>query len=60
MRIRLARPLVLDVFDRFVLREAGRRETVAGGIVLDVAPPRRARAPKWSIGSCDGATPSTG
>jgi selenocysteine-specific elongation factor len=41
VRIRLSRPLVLDVFDRFVLREAGRRETVAGGTVLDVAPPRR-------------------
>jgi selenocysteine-specific elongation factor len=34
--------LVLDLFDRFVLREAGRRETVAGGVVLDVDPPRRA------------------
>jgi selenocysteine-specific elongation factor len=31
---------VLDVFDRFVLREAGRRETVAGGEVLDPAPRR--------------------
>jgi selenocysteine-specific elongation factor len=41
-RLKLERPLVLDVFDRFVLREAGRRETVAGGVVLDVAPPRRA------------------
>jgi selenocysteine-specific elongation factor len=41
-RITLDRPLVLDVFDRFVLRETGRRETVAGGVVLDVAPPRRA------------------
>jgi selenocysteine-specific elongation factor len=41
-RIKLDRPLVLDVFDRFVVREAGRRETVAGGVVLDVAPPRRA------------------
>jgi selenocysteine-specific elongation factor len=40
-RIRVSRPLVLDVFDRFVLREAGRRETVAGGEVLDVAPPSR-------------------
>ncbi len=39
-RIRLSEPLVLDVHDRFVLREAGRRETVAGGIVLDVDPPR--------------------
>ena len=35
-------PLVLDVCDRFVVREAGRRETVAGGTVLDLAPPRRA------------------
>ncbi|HEY7400909.1 MAG TPA: selenocysteine-specific translation elongation factor [Actinomycetota bacterium] len=40
-RIRPSRPLVLDVGDRFVLREAGRRETVGGGIVLDVAPPGR-------------------
>jgi selenocysteine-specific elongation factor len=40
-RIRLSGPLVLDVHDRFVLREAGRRETVAGGIVLDVEPPLR-------------------
>jgi selenocysteine-specific elongation factor len=40
-RIRLSAPLVLDVGDRFVLREAGRRETVAGGVVLDVDPPRR-------------------
>jgi len=42
-RIRLSRPLVLDVLDRFVLREAGRRETVAGGVVLDVDPPSRSR-----------------
>ena len=40
-RIRLSAPVVLDVFDRFVLREAGRQETVAGGVVLDVAPPIR-------------------
>ena len=40
-RIRLAEPLVLDVGDRFVLRESGRRETVGGGVVLDVDPPRR-------------------
>ncbi len=40
-RIRLSRPLVLDVFDRFVVRETGRGETVAGGIVLDIAPARR-------------------
>lgn len=40
-RIRLKDPLVLDVFDRFVLRETGRRRTVAGGVVLDVDPPAR-------------------
>ena len=34
------RPLVLDVRDRFVLREAGRRQTVGGGIVLDRAAAR--------------------
>jgi selenocysteine-specific elongation factor len=42
VRIAIARPLVVDVFDRFVLRESGRRETVGGGTVLDPAPPRRA------------------
>jgi selenocysteine-specific elongation factor len=40
-RIRLSHPLALDFGDRFVLREAGRRETVAGGVVLDTAPPPR-------------------
>jgi selenocysteine-specific elongation factor len=38
-RIALNRPLVLDFRDAFVIREAGRRETVAGGRVLDVDPP---------------------
>lgn len=40
-RIHLSAPLVLDVGDRFVIREAGRRETVAGGVVLDTEPPLR-------------------
>jgi selenocysteine-specific elongation factor len=40
-RIRVSSPLVLEVHDRFVLREAGRRATVAGGVVLDVDPPLR-------------------
>lgn len=40
-RIRLSAPLVLDIGDRFVLRESGRRETVAGGVVLDLDPPPR-------------------
>jgi selenocysteine-specific elongation factor len=41
VRIRTTRPLVLDVFDPIVLREVGRRETVAGGRVIDIEPPRR-------------------
>jgi selenocysteine-specific elongation factor len=42
-RIRLSAPAVLEVGDRFVLRESGRRETVAGGVVLDPYPPGRPR-----------------
>ncbi|MGZ8641980.1 MAG: selenocysteine-specific translation elongation factor [Actinomycetota bacterium] len=42
VRITASAPVVLDVGDRFVLREAGRRETVAGGDVLDVGPPAKA------------------
>ncbi len=41
VRVTLARPLVIDAGDGFVLREAGRRETVAGGSVLDAFPPER-------------------
>ncbi|HEX2032359.1 MAG TPA: selenocysteine-specific translation elongation factor [Actinomycetota bacterium] len=37
-RIRLSRAVVVEPGDRFVLREAGRRETVAGGVVLDADP----------------------
>ncbi|MGH2676460.1 MAG: selenocysteine-specific translation elongation factor, partial [Actinomycetota bacterium] len=40
-RVRLTRPIVAEIGDRFVLREAGRRETVAGGVVLDPEPPPR-------------------
>jgi selenocysteine-specific elongation factor len=40
-RIRLSRAIVVEVGDRFVLREAGRRETVAGGVCLDPDPPMR-------------------
>jgi selenocysteine-specific elongation factor len=38
VRVTLDRPLVLDLGDSFVVREVGRRETVAGGRVLDVDP----------------------
>ena len=37
-RITMDRSLVLDFKDPFVIREVGRRETVAGGRVLDVDP----------------------
>lgn len=37
-RIALSRTLTLDVGERFVLRESGRRATVGGGIVLDIGP----------------------
>jgi len=40
-RIRLSRAIVVEVGDRFVLREAGRRQTVAGGVCLDPDPPSR-------------------
>ncbi|HEX2088338.1 MAG TPA: SelB C-terminal domain-containing protein, partial [Actinomycetota bacterium] len=40
-RITLSRPVVLDFKESFVLREAGRQETVAGGEVLDTDPPTR-------------------
>ncbi len=42
VRISVARPLVLDIGDRFVVRDAGRGETVGGGVILDIAPPARA------------------
>jgi selenocysteine-specific elongation factor len=42
VRITASAPLTLDVGDRFVLRESGRGETVAGGEALDVAPPTKA------------------
>ncbi|MFL5737993.1 MAG: selenocysteine-specific translation elongation factor [Actinomycetota bacterium] len=40
-RVRISVPFPLEAGDRFVLRDTGRRETVAGGVVLDVAPPSR-------------------
>jgi selenocysteine-specific elongation factor len=40
VRLRTDDALVLDVSDRFVLWEAGRRRVVGGGTVLDTAPPR--------------------
>jgi selenocysteine-specific elongation factor len=42
VRVRTDEPLVVDIGDRFVLWEAGRRRVVGGGIALDPAPPRAA------------------
>jgi selenocysteine-specific elongation factor len=59
-RIRLSAPLVLDAHDRFVLREAGRRETVGGGVVLDVDPPvRPGNDPAPRLIAREGASPET-
>jgi selenocysteine-specific elongation factor len=41
-RIRTDDALVLDVLDRFVLWDAGRRHVVGGGKILDIVPPRAA------------------
>ena len=41
-RLRLSAPVVVAPGDRIVLREAGRRATVGGGVVLDPHPPVRA------------------
>ena len=45
-RLRLTAPVVVAFGDRFVLREAGRRATVAGGIILD---PHSDTAPERGI-----------
>jgi selenocysteine-specific elongation factor len=44
VRVRTDVALALDLFDRVVVWESGRRRTVGGGVVLDVAPPRAADA----------------
>ena len=51
IRLRLPVPLPLQPGDRFILREAGRAETVGGGEVLDVAPvlPASRAAPSKSV-----------
>jgi selenocysteine-specific elongation factor len=42
-RVRLSSPVVVAFGDRFVLREAGRRATVGGGVILDAHPVPEAR-----------------
>ncbi len=57
VRVTFSQPLALEPGDGFVLREAGRRETVAGGTVLDPFPPRRATSTNQRLGRRIGATP---
>jgi selenocysteine-specific elongation factor len=45
-RLALEEPIVAEEFDRFVLRDNGRGETVAGGIVLDAHPAKRRLTPQ--------------
>ena len=47
-RITLREPAPLVAGDRFVLREAGRRATIGGGVVLDVVPPPLDRTHPWA------------
>jgi selenocysteine-specific elongation factor len=42
--IEMGRPIPVRTGDRFILRESGRRQVVAGGVVLDPAPGRPAQA----------------
>lgn len=46
--LRTPRPLPVAAWDRFILRDTGRRLVVAGGEVLDPQPPRTSRALEWS------------
>jgi selenocysteine-specific elongation factor len=47
-RLHLNHPVTVAVGDRFVLRDTGRRVTVAGGRVLDTDPPRRPGPAPWA------------
>jgi selenocysteine-specific elongation factor len=49
VRIELRSACTIEAGDRLVLREVGRGVTVAGGPVLDPAPPRRPRGPQRQV-----------
>jgi selenocysteine-specific elongation factor len=49
VRIELRGACTIEAGDRLVLREVGRGVTVAGGPVLDPAPPRRPRGPQRQV-----------
>jgi selenocysteine-specific elongation factor len=50
VRLELTDPLPLRAGDRFVLREAGRRRTAGGGVVLDPLPAERRRGTERRLG----------
>ena len=58
VRLRLHRPLPLRIGDRAVLRDPGRRQVLAGAVVLDPAPPalRRRGAATRRAAELTGAT----
>lgn len=60
IRLLLERPLCALAGDRFILRDAAERRTLAGGIVLDVAPPTfsRRRAAQLELLAARAARPT--
>lgn len=58
--LRLSSPAAVRVFDRFVLRESGRRETSAGGRVVETVIPEAIRSgPQLSVAASRRADMST-
>jgi len=55
-RITLSKPLALDLHERFVVRDSGRRATVAGGRVVDPLPRGRGRPPTARLRELDAAS----
>ena len=55
-RVTLNRPLVLDLHERFVLRDSGRRATIAGGRVVDPSPRGRPRPDARRLRELDAAS----
>lgn len=56
-RIVLREPALLLPGDRFILRKFSPVVTIAGGVVLDAAPPRRAHADRWAVLAGDALAP---
>ncbi|MBL8216334.1 MAG: selenocysteine-specific translation elongation factor [Bryobacterales bacterium] len=56
-RIVLREPALLLPGDRFILRKFSPVVTIAGGVVLDAAPPRRAHPDRWAVLAGDALAP---